>query len=203
MTPESPEQEAASPASFEELFLKHRERVYRAAYALLLDHSEAEDVAQETFLKAFDRWPSTAAPAQREAGSVFAGRSAPGTWLYRIAVNAAHDRLRRRVAERARLERAVSAQAPVTRPGLSLARDPSQLADHREQSHVLLQRSLETLSADQRAAFSLREVAGLSVNETAETLGCSAAKVRVDTHRARRHLRAIMGAASSQGEATP
>ncbi len=172
-----------------DLFDRFRERVYGAAFAVTLDHADAEDATQETFVKVLSRLQPDLAgrPSGRPSGA-FEGRSDVGTWLYRIAVNAARDRVRRRAAERARIERAAERDAPSARPARAIVEDPAVIAERHDEV-ARLKAALALLSADQREVFGLREVGGLSTAEIAETLGVSEGKVRVDLHRARRKLR--------------
>src|SRR4051812_22292203 len=74
---------AGEVAMFEHLMRRHNPRVYRAARAILRDDSEAEDVMQDTFVRAYEHLPQ------------FAGRALFSTWLTRIAVNEALARVRR------------------------------------------------------------------------------------------------------------
>src|SRR5437867_12201938 len=77
---------AGDLAAFEPLVEKYRQRVWRLAFNVLRDSEEAWDVAQDAFIRAWQALPS------------FKGQSAFYTWLFRIVMNAAHDRLRQRGA---------------------------------------------------------------------------------------------------------
>jgi RNA polymerase sigma-70 factor (ECF subfamily) len=175
--------------SLEDVMRRYNQRLFRLAFALVGDEAEAEDVLQDSYLRAFER------------RSTFAGRSGLGTWLARIVRNQAIDHVRIRQARRAAialetelppvddggpglLERAV-APAAQTRLDLDRSRDEVRLA---------LQQAIAALPLRFRAVFMLREVEGLSVEETADYLDVPLATVKSRDYRARRLLRKELGA---------
>lgn len=159
--------------AFEPLMRRHNQRLYRLARSIVGEASEAEDVVQETYVRA---WTNLAS---------WEGRATLSTWLCRIAVHEALARLRtrRRFAALPYPEEVVM-DAGTARP----AQDPE-----RSTSNSELRRTLETavdaLPESLRAVFALRDVEGLSTAETAEALGLSVANVKVRLHRARAALR--------------
>jgi RNA polymerase sigma-70 factor (ECF subfamily) len=170
------------PDAFRVLVERHSRAVFRVAYRLTGHEQDAEDVVQETFLKAYRQL------AQFESRSSFA------TWLYRIAFNCAHDLLRQRPRagtrpslddddERYRLE--VTDTSPSANPGRELDR---RLAGSR------IRAAMGELTGQERAAFVMRHFEGLSIEEigTALDLGASAAKHSI--FRAVRKLRAALQA---------
>jgi RNA polymerase sigma-70 factor (ECF subfamily) len=167
-------------ASYEILMRRHNQRLYRAVRAILGDESDVEDVMQEAYLAAYRHLDG------------FAGRARFSTWLIRIAVNQAIDRLRR--AGRVlpfdpgtvdALERAAGA-AP--RRG----DDPEQGAGDRELAR-LLERAIGELPAAFRAVYVLRELEGMETGEAAESLGIDEGTVKTRLHRARLRLREALG----------
>lgn len=153
-------------ASFEKLMRRYNQRVFRAARSVLRDDAEAEDVVQETFVRAYRHLAD------------FEERSSMATWLTRIAVHEALARVRR-----ARLfDSGEFAQVESTRPG------PEQETASRELRSVLTA-AIDALPAGLRLVFVLREVEGLSTLEVCEALQLSSEAVRVRLHRARLALR--------------
>jgi RNA polymerase sigma-70 factor (ECF subfamily) len=177
---------AGDESAFEEIVRRYQGRVFRLASRLAGSETEAADVLQETFLRAYRGLPS------------FRGASRLGTWLYRIATNAAlaHRRARsRRPAE--------SLEAFLPRfdgSGGHLA-TPAQLqvaarAEERLDRKALAERAragLERLPDIYREAFVLRDLEEMPTAEVAEVLGLEPAAVRQRVHRARLMLRGYLG----------
>jgi RNA polymerase sigma-70 factor (ECF subfamily) len=167
------------------LLSKHQDAVYTVAFRLLGDHSEAEDVAQETLVRGYTRI------AELQEGTSFAA------WLRRIAVNLSLNLLRRRGVLHFE-----SLDAPVRRDETN----PRDLPDERyplPETEVLtrelrdrIEASLKQLPAEQRVAVVLRDMYGYDVAEVAELQRCgvSAAKMRV--FRGRASLRRLLSPAA-------
>jgi RNA polymerase sigma-70 factor (ECF subfamily) len=169
---------AGNQVAYSELVERYSSTIYNLALRMMGDRHEAEEVLQETFISAFrgvDR---------------FEGRSQLGTWLYRIAYNAALMRLRKR-----RLP-TTSIDEPIwTDEGDEL---PRQLVDWRglpddraltRELRGVLDAAVTTLPATLRSVFVLRDIEGLSTAEAAEVLGLTETNVKVRLHRARLALR--------------
>jgi RNA polymerase sigma-70 factor (ECF subfamily) len=155
------------------LFESYADRIYRLAEGLLHDAAEAEDVVQESFVKALTNLDR------------FEGRSGIGTWLYRVAYNTAMDRLRKR--GRATLAYEGDAVA-LPHSLVDWSSTPEeQLLDN--EARTALDTATDTLSAPLRAVFLLRDVEGLSTSDAAEALGISESAAKVRLHRARLQLR--------------
>jgi len=157
-------------AAFAELVRRHETRVRRLAAGMLLDAVEADDAAQEVFLKA---WRQLAR---------FRGDAAFGTWLHRITVNHCKDRLRQRsrrswLSLDALIER-LKGEPPE-------AAGPADTATRRTDAGDELARLLGGLNADQRAVLLLREQDGLSYDEIATTLDITLDAVKARLKRAR------------------
>ncbi len=174
--------------AYTEIVERHSATVYNLAFRLMADPHEAEDVLQETFISAFRALPR------------FEGRSQLGTWLYRIAYNAALMRLRKR---RIRTE---SLDEPGVAEGVDLA--PRQFADWTAlPDKLLLGRELRdslnaallTLPESMRSVFVLRDIEGLSTAETAAALALTETNVKVRLHRARLALREKLSAYFASG----
>ncbi|MCS7061009.1 MAG: sigma-70 family RNA polymerase sigma factor [Anaerolineae bacterium] len=168
---------------FARLVDKYSGPIYRLAFKILGDAQDAEDVLQETFLKAFR--------ALRD----FEGRSRISTWLYRIAANEAFMALRRRKPD------AVSMDEPQsTSDG---EQEPVQVVDWcclpeeellSAEARDHLDKAIDRLTPALKAVFLLRDIEGMSVRETAEALNLSEAAVKTRLLRARLHLREYLSA---------
>lgn len=162
---------------FHELIRPYERRVYAMALSFLRNEADAEDAAQETFLKAF----------RNLAG--FRGDAKFGTWLVSIALNEARSRIRHRDVLRMQ-----SLDEPEDEQGQSspaLLRDwkeiPSETLERKE-VRALLQKAVTALPLIYREVFQLRDVEQLSVQEAAEALGITVSSVKVRLHRARMML---------------
>jgi RNA polymerase sigma-70 factor (ECF subfamily) len=156
----------------------HSPAVYRLALRLMENEAEAEDVLQETFLNAF------------KAINSFEGRSGLGTWLYRIAYNAAMMRLRRPAPYTVSVEDTLAYEGQMTIPRQLF--DWCCLPEEDFESDEVrgeLERAIQELPETLKVVFVLRELEGLSTDETAETLDLSSGAVKVRLHRARLWLR--------------
>jgi len=162
----------------DECVQQHAGAIYRLATRLVHDPAEAEDVVQETFLNAF------------KAIEKFDGRSELRTWLYRIAYNAAMLRFRRKQPEFVSIDDPDKAGEANFVPQnifdwTSLAEEEVQRGELR----VELEKAIQDLPEKLRTVFVLRELEGLSTDETASTLGVTLEVVKTRLHRARLWLR--------------
>ncbi len=154
---------------YEQLMRRHNQSVFRALRALLKSDSEAEDVAQEAWVRAYF------------ALDQFAGRAAFSTWVVRIALNEGLARLK----GAARFQELPMATLSTREPS------PEQQAGRAELRRLLAD-AIDELSENLRLVFVLREIEGKSTAETAEILGLSEENVKVRLHRARAGLRRAM-----------
>jgi len=169
---------ARDAAALRHVITANNQRLFRAAWSILKDRNEAEEAVQAAYLKAFAKIGE------------FAGRSALSTWLTRIAINEALGRLRTNRRRRAQLEAQGVAMLNDYREALmrgSEAAAPDE-AMAREQLRQLIERAVADLPVAFRTVFVLREVEGLSVAETAETLDIPQTTVKTRLLRARRKL---------------
>jgi RNA polymerase sigma-70 factor, ECF subfamily len=177
-------------AAFTELVTRHQDHLYALAARLLRDPNEAEEVVQEVFLTALEKL------------STFRGDAAFGTWLHRVAANAALMRLRkRRRAPDGLLEEPVEELLPrFDAQGNLVLRGPAhdwskqaddQLSDR--QIRKAVEDAVQNLPDDYRIVFLLRDVEELSSETMAELLGISVAAVKSRLHRARLALRERLG----------
>jgi RNA polymerase sigma-70 factor, ECF subfamily len=160
-------------SAFDLLVLKYQHRVLKLVGRFVSDAAEAQDVAQDAFLKAYRALPS------------FRGDSAFYTWLYRIAINTAKNALvsnRRRpvdfdldLQDPEQYDRHARLKEVDTPEGVLLT----------EEIRTVVERAMEQLPEDLRTAIVLREIEGLSYEEIAEAMDCPVGTVRSRIFRAR------------------
>jgi RNA polymerase sigma-70 factor (ECF subfamily) len=170
---------AGDVGAFEVLADVHADRLYTVALRLLGDRGEAEDVLQETLLRA---WRGIRR---------FEGRAMVFTWLYRIAVNESNRALERRQRRGANVpvdEQAVELSAP--------SRDGPVSHAEREELREALRVAISQLSVPCRTALVLRDIEGLSTREAAEIAGVGEAAFKSRLHQARLRVRALVGDAA-------
>lgn len=171
--------------AFDALVLKYQHKIVKLISRYVRDQSEALDVAQETFIKAY-----------RALGN-FRGESAFYTWLYRIAINTAKNYLvsqgRRPPDTDVDMEDAVQFEAE---PGLREGDSPELLAQRDEIEQVIFE-TIEGLPEDLRTAITLRELEGLSYEDIALAMACPIGTVRSRIFRAReaidKRLKPLLG----------
>jgi len=166
-------------AAFDKLILKYRERVYSVVYNLCANREDAADLAQCTFIKAF------------QSINRFQGQSSFFTWLYRIAVNATLTHLRKnrlrtffsfeRITEEDKTSEFIEALTDKT--GADRETFVKELQEK-------LNEALQKLSIKHRMVVTLFEIEGLGHNEIAEIMGCSVGTVRSRLHYAKQLLQA-------------
>jgi RNA polymerase sigma-70 factor (ECF subfamily) len=162
---------------YHELIRPHERSVYMMALSYMKNEADAEDVAQEAFIKAFRNL------------STFRGDAKFSTWLISIALNEARNRLRRQGVIRMQ-----SLDEPPDEGGAvspALLRDwreiPSEAVERKE-VRSLIERAIESLPEIYKRVFLLRDVEELNVDETAQALNISITNVKVRLHRARMML---------------
>jgi RNA polymerase sigma-70 factor, ECF subfamily len=164
--------------AFEELVRRYDRNVFRIAQHITHNREDAEDVVQDAFLKAYENL------------NQFQGQSKFYTWLVRIAVNEALMKLRR-----LRPGRTVSLDEDVKTEDDSLPREVADWSPNPEQQYTqaelreILTRTIQGLPPSFRTVFVLRDVEGLSTEETAEALELSVPAVKSRLLRARLQLR--------------
>jgi len=169
---------AGDVGAFEQLVRRYDRNVFRIAQHITQNREDAEDVVQDAFFKAYSNL------------NQFQGQSKFYTWLVRIAVNEALMKLRRR-----RPERMVSLDEEVKTEDDSLPREVADWSPNPEQQYTqgelrdILTRTIQGLPPGFRTVFVLRDVEGLSTEETAEALDLSIPAVKSRLLRARLQLR--------------
>jgi len=173
--------------AFRLLVEQHSRAVFRLAFRMTGNEQDAEDVVQETFLRAYRQLDK------------YEARSSFSTWLYRIASNYSLDLIRMRKRHEEKRERGSKAEErdilqtiPVNAPG------PDRIA-HSNQVQARVNEALNELSDQERTAFVLRHFEGLSIDEIGETLGTGTNATKHSIFRAvqklRRSLEPLVGTA--------
>lgn len=158
-------------------------QIYRLGLKMLSNPQDAEDVLQNTFMKALQALPK------------FEGRSSLSTWLYRIAVNEALMSIRRSKPEVSAVLKSDDGEEDeelLTSFTDWCCLPESELMSTEAQKH--LDKAVGMLSEKLRAVFVLRDLEGLSIRETSEALEISEATVKTRLLRARLKLREILSA---------
>jgi RNA polymerase sigma-70 factor, ECF subfamily len=161
-------------ALYEIIMRRYNQRLYRVARAILRNDTEAEDVMQDAYVRAYAHLDQ------------FAGRSAFGAWLTRIAVNEALARLRSR-GRLQELESMFNGSEEVADP-VSETESPEQQASTREMGE-LLEDAILALPGSYRTVLMMRDIEEMSTADTAAALELTEENVKVRLHRARAMLR--------------
>jgi RNA polymerase sigma-70 factor (ECF subfamily) len=177
--------------AFDEIVRNHKDKVFDTIYSIIGRDSEADDVAQEVFLKVYTK------------ARGFRGGSSLATWIYRITVNACLDHLRKK-------KRSAEASRELAESGQAFRSSFAQEASAKDNSSPAaagqgnglkpsygdnpgiddaIQKALDSLPAKYRAIITLKEIDGLSYKEIAHAMKISMDKVKVWLFRARGHLR--------------
>jgi RNA polymerase sigma-70 factor (ECF subfamily) len=159
--------------AFGKLMLRYQSKIYRLARRMTETDEDAEDVLQEAFIKAF------------RSLSGFKGKSKFSTWLYRITVNLALMKLRRKKLDAVSIDEPVSTdEGQIPRDIEDDALDPLERLIETESQEILTE-AIAELPPSYRAVFVLRHVEGLSTEETAHILKVSVPAVKSRLHRTR------------------
>jgi len=162
-------------AAFEELVRRHADRLYAVVMRFGAPSGEAEEIVQETFVRAW-----------RAIGR-FKGESQFFTWLYRIAINETKRHMARRSA---RLEHVASGEPSLAAIG-DPAPSPQQRAEHQD-LRAALERAVRALPMDYRVPLVLRDIEGLSTAQAAAVMALGEAAFKSRLHRARLAVREAM-----------
>jgi len=169
---------ARDEAAVRDIIKANNRRLYRLARGILRNDGEAEDVVQETYVRAFTRLND------------FRGESSLSTWLSRIAMNEALGRLRREKpgVEISSLPQGALEAQIIQFPLMSATDDPEKSMAQREIQHVV-EGAIDELPEPFRIVFVTRVLEGMNVEETAEILDLKEETVKTRLHRARAMLR--------------
>ncbi|OLC32464.1 MAG: hypothetical protein AUH81_16100 [Candidatus Rokubacteria bacterium 13_1_40CM_4_69_5] len=163
---------AGDARAFEDLVVAYQHRVFSIAYRMLGSRAEAEEAAQEVFLRV------------HRGIAEFRGESKLSTWLYAITSRLCLNRL---ASGERRMARAREAEETLT--GLPSADGDAAARMERSETEAALHRAIAELPDERRIVVVLRDLEGLSYEEIADTLGLTLGTVRSRLHRARLELR--------------
>jgi RNA polymerase sigma-70 factor (ECF subfamily) len=169
---------AGDTAAFGELVRRYEGKIFRLAQHVTQNREDAEDVLQETFMKAYEHLDQ------------FQGNSKFYTWIVRIAVNQALMKLRRRKTDKSVSldEQIDTGEDTMVREIAAWDEDPEQRFS-RDELGGILDTAVQSLEPPYRSVFVLRDIDELSTEETAEALGLSIPAVKSRLLRARLQLR--------------
>jgi RNA polymerase sigma-70 factor, ECF subfamily len=168
---------------FEALVAAHHAEIYRYLRRVSARTTEAEDLSQETFLRAFRAYRRLTPDANSRA------------WLFAIATNVYRNHVRSEVRRRAAHD-AMEREAP-------RAQDGPEDAARQQEARMAMDAAIERLPVRQRLAFILRKVHDLSYQDIGESLGCSAETARAHVFQAYRKIRlALAGGGAAVADAT-
>ena len=169
---------AGDAQAFTDLVNQYERKIYRLAKHITQNDEDAEDVLQETFLKAYEHLDT------------FQGNSKFYTWIVRIAVNESLMKLRKRKGDRTvPLDEPVDTGEEMVAREIAVWEDNPEQRYSREEIQQILDDAVQSLKPDFRTVFILRDIEELSTEETAETLGISIPAVKSRLLRARLALR--------------
>ena len=182
------EAKAGNYAAFEELVNRYEKKIYRLGMNITGNPEDAEDVLQDTFLKAFEHLPEF-----REDSRFY-------TWIVRIAVNEALMKLRkRRSSKEVRFEETEDQDGEVVVRDYADWRPNPEQTLAREEMEQILRNAIQSLPPGFRTVFYLRDVEGLDTEETAQLLDLSPGAVKARLFRARLRLREELGKVLKRG----
>ncbi len=176
--------QAGDREAFDQLVIRHKDRVFTMCYWFVGDHAEAGDCAQETFIKAY------------RSLMRFRSESAFSTWLYRIAVNTCKNRLKS--SQYRKKKKTLSLDTPHNDHDCPVGEGicdtcPSPLDELENKGRrTLIQQAIETLPPEQKSVVVLRDIEGLSYDEIVEITGYGLGTVKSRLARARQVLRDIL-----------
>lgn len=175
--------------AFELLVRKYKTIVYNTIYSIIGDAQEADDIAQEVFLKVYTK-----------AGS-FKGKSSFSTWLYRITVNRCVDELRKKNKKIISYETEFNEEEKLKLKDV-LAGKEGDITEELRQKELqdIIQKAMNSLPEKYRIILTLKEMEGLSYIEISKIMKISLAKVKIWLFRARQKLKEKLAFLYPQGE---
>ena len=170
--------QAGDQEAYAALVNEYSRKIYRLAKNITQNDEDAEDVLQESFLKAYEHL------------SGFQGNSKFYTWIVRIAVNESLMKLRKRKGDRfISLDEPVETGEDMVKREIAVWEDNPEQRYSREEMQQILDEAVDSLKPDFRTVFTLRDIEELSTEDTAQALGISVPAVKSRLLRARLALR--------------
>jgi len=175
--------------AFELLVRKHKTTVFNTIYSIIGNAQEADDIAQEVFLKVYTK-----------AGS-FKGKSSFSTWLYRITVNKCVDELRKINNKVISYETEFNEEEKLKLKDVLASKEKDSTEELRQKElQDIIQKAMNSLPEKYRIILTLREIEGLSYNEISQIMKISLDKVKIWLLRARQKLKEKLLFLYPQGE---
>src|SRR6267154_4653752 len=172
--------QAGDMAAFEELVVRHRDKIYARAYSMMRNEDDAVDLSQEAWVKGWQRLKQ------------FQGESSFATWMTRIVINLCLDQLRKQKRHRTESIEAMSEEAGgVERQKPVVTTNPTAGLE-RGELRQRIDRALGQLSHEHRTALVLHEFEEMEYKEIAKTMKCSIGTVMSRLFYARRKLAALL-----------
>ena len=165
--------QAGDLRAYETVYLLHSPRVYRFAMHLLGDREEAEDIKQETFVRAY------------QAFHRFRSDASLQTWLMKICANLCRDRIKSWDRRNVKYN---TQELPDSSGDDSFSQDPATLLNTKETNRIV-KLVLDNMPASHREVIVMREFEEMTYEQMSEVLGCSTASAKLRVFRARRCLR--------------
>ena len=173
--------QAGDKAAFDTLVLRHKDKLYNLCYWFLGDAQEANDSAQEVFIKVF------------RSLRKFRFESAFSTWLYRIAANTCKNRLKssefRQKAKRVRFDNPGKIEDGQYAEEIQDKTSSPMIELEKKERMMLIHKAIASLPTDQSTVVVLRDIEGLSYEEVANITGINSGTVKSRLSRARQQLR--------------
>lgn len=190
--PSPPAIELPASEAIPKLMEEHGGKIYGLGLRVCSGPAEAEDLVQETFLRAFRHWDQ------------FQGQSAPSSWLYTIATRVCRRMHRRRAGEPRRVESLAELLPSADEAVVAPPEHHDPLANQlRREAQEQVQRALGELPLDFRMPLMLKDIAELSMPEIAKILGIKEGTVKTRIHRGRLKLRRVLSESLEAGAPTP
>ena len=164
--------QSGKESGFNRLVLKHKDKIYGLCFRLLGDKDEADDAAQETFVKVFHGLADFRLEAKFS------------TWVYRIAVNTCKNRMESKAYRESKNNKELEASESDTN---SSSPSPAQILEAKGRS-ACIEKAIERLADDQRVLIVLRDIEGRSYEEIAEVTGLNPGTVKSRLNRGRQQL---------------
>jgi len=167
-------------AAFEELVARHRDKIYARAYSMMRNEEEAIDLAQEAWVKGWQRLRQ------------FQGESGFGTWMTRIVINLCLDQLRKQKRQRTESIEAMDEESGGVERQMPVITVNPTAGLERAELRQRIDRALGQLSYEHRTVLVLHEFEEMEYKQIARTMGCSIGTVMSRLFYARRRLAALL-----------
>jgi RNA polymerase sigma-70 factor (ECF subfamily) len=167
-------------AAFEELVLRHRDKIFARALSMVRNEEEAVDLSQEAWVKGWQRLPQ------------FLGESSFGTWITRIVINLCLDHLRKQKRQRMESIDAITEESGGVERQMPVVTVNPTAGLERSELRQRINRALDQLSYEHRTVLVLHEFEEMEYKEIARTMGCSIGTVMSRLFYARRKMAALL-----------